>query len=93
MEFFKEKIRFDPAAKGPNGEDTDREFFKMIGQFELTLEDVREIITGLNWIISRTPKGDEQTDSDRFVLSVVRPMKQKMIEASLLMRKELGMNV
>lgn len=92
MEFQRDKMRFDASATGPNGE-THIPYFKMFGTFELTLEDIEKLITGLNWIISKTPKGDQQTESQKFVMSVVRPMKDRLMQASLIMRQELDQHV
>lgn len=92
MEFFSNTIRYDPSATGPEGQ-TSIPYFRVFGKFEMTLEDIEKQITALNAIISKTPKGERQTDSDKFVLSIIRPMKEKYMEASLLMRRELSEHV
>lgn len=84
-------MRYDATATGPKGE-TNIPYFKMFGMFEMTLEDIEKTIIGLNWIISKTPKANP-TESQQFVMSVVRPMKERLMQASLIMRQELDRHI
>lgn len=90
MEFFRDSIRRDPALQGPNG---DLPFFGIFAKFEMSLEEIRQNIDGLNHIISKLPKGENQSDTDRLTLIVIKAMKEQFLNASLLMRKELGSHV
>lgn len=87
MEFFRDSIRQDPALKEPNN------FFGIFATFEMSLEEIRQNIDGLNHIISKLPKGRKQSDTDRLTLDVVKGMKDKFLSASLIMRQQLGSHV
>lgn len=90
MEFFRDSIRRDTASRGP---DNDMPFLGIFAKFEMSLEEIRQNLDGLNHIISKLPKGEKQSDTDRLTLAIVREMKDKFLSASLIMRQELGSHV
>lgn len=90
MEFLPDSIRRDPSSQGPNN---DLPFFSIFAKFEMSLQEIIQNLDGLNHIISKLPKGNNQSDTDRLTLSVVKAMKEQFLIASLNMRKELGSHV
>jgi hypothetical protein len=90
VEFLPDSIRRDPALQGPNN---DLPFFSIFAKFEMSLQEIIQNLDGLNHIISKLPKGEKQSDTDRLTLSVVKAMKEQFLIASLNMRKELGSHV
>lgn len=85
MEFLRDSIRKDPARQ---------DFLGIFAKFEMSLEEIRQNIEGINWIISKIPKAvEKQSDTDRLTIVIVKKMKEEYMTASLLMRKELGSHV